>query len=175
MAEKTKKAAKLDKPQEQLVLEFRGLKNKYEQFLGQNKLNVERIALLNKKVSNFENEAKRKPKTVPLDKVSVETQTTLVCKFCAYPCKDLIDLGEHQYQCYGPEEEKEQEAIVCYICGWKSDSKGDLMKHRIENHVQRLRICQYYVKGVCEFEPEVCWYTNRNRIKIQFMLENFEL
>ena len=97
MAEKTKKAAKLDKPQEQLVLEFRGLKNKYEQLLGQNKLNVERIALLNKKVSNFENEAKKKPETVSVEQVCVETQTTLACEFCTYPCKDLIDLGEHQY------------------------------------------------------------------------------
>ena len=32
------------------------------------------------------------------------------------------------------------------------------MKHRKEKHVHRVRICQYYVKGVCEFEPEVCWY-----------------
>ena len=97
LEQKTKKAAKLDTLQEQLVLEFRELKNKQEQLLVQNKSNVERIALLNKKVSNFENEAKKKPKTVPVDKVCVDTQTTLACEFCTYPCKDLIDLGEHQY------------------------------------------------------------------------------
>ena len=122
---------------------------------------VKRIAVLNKKVSNFENEAKKKPKTVPVDKVCVETQTTLACEFCTYPCKDLIDLGEHQYQCHGPEEENQPESIICYICGWKLDSKGDLMNHRKEKHLHRV-ICQYYVKGVFEFEPEVCWYRHES-------------
>ena len=54
----------------------------------------------------------------------------MACEFCSYIPKDLIDLGEHQYQCHGPDDENEEEPIVCYIFGWKQESKVDLMKHR---------------------------------------------
>ena len=50
-----KKTAKLlDSPQEQLVLEFKELKSKYEKLSVQNKSNLEKVAFLNKKVFLYE-------------------------------------------------------------------------------------------------------------------------
>ena len=80
------------------------------------------------------------------------------CEFCRYPAKDLLDLGEHVYQCHGPEEEPEENPIICYICGWKLDSKEELMKHRKEKHERSVRICQYFIKGCCERSASECWY-----------------
>ena len=151
-----KKTAKLlDSPQEQLVLEFKELKNKYEKLSVQNKSNLEKIAVLNKKVLHLETEAKKNEKP---ESSSTESQTTMACEFCSYVPKDLIDLGEHQYQCHGPEDEIYEEPIVCYICGWKQESKVDLMKHRREKHEEHVRLCQFFAKGCCDFTSEDCWY-----------------
>ena len=73
----------------------------------------------------------------------------------------MLDLGEHVYQCHGPDDETEEDPIVCYICGWKVDSKGDLMKHRKEKHIQHVRICLYFEKGNCDFDAEDCWYQHK--------------
>ena len=32
------------------------------------------------------------------------------------------------------------------------------MKHRKKKNVQHVRICQYYVKDICEFDSEDYWY-----------------
>ena len=150
--EKTKKSAKLiDNPQEQLVLEHEELKKKYKMLLMQNKSNVEKISSLKNKVSKLEE--KKKP-----PKVSTQSQTTMECEYCNYPPKDLVDLGEHQYQCHGPDDESDDEPIVCYICGWKVDSKEGLMKHRQEKHEHQVRTCQYFLQGACDFSAEDCWY-----------------
>ena len=91
---------------------------------------------------------------------STASQASLHCEFCSYPAKDLLDLGEHVYQCHGPEEEIEDESIICYICGWKLENKMDLMKHRKEKHEQRVRTCQFFIKGTCEFSASDCWYNH---------------
>ena len=57
-----------------------------------------------------------------------------------------------------PEEEPEENSIICYICGWKLDSKEELMKHRKEKHERSVRICQYFIKGCCEHSASECWY-----------------
>jgi hypothetical protein len=92
------------------------------------------------------------------------TVTKVECEFCRYPAKDLLDLGEHVYQCHGPDDETEEDPIVCYICGWKVDSKGDLMKHRKEKHIQHVRICLYFEKGNCDFDAEDCWYQHKSAL-----------
>ena len=82
----------------------------------------------------------------------------MACEFCSYIPKDLINLGEHQFICHGPDEEGEEEPMVCYICGWKLESKVDLMKHRREKHEKYVRLCQYFAEGCCDFTSEECWY-----------------
>ena len=118
----------------------------------QNKSNVETIATLKQQVLHLDTEAKKAKTT------DSATRTSLECEFCRYPAKDLLDLGEHVYQCHGPEEESEENSIICYICGWKLDSKEDLMKHRKEKHERSVRICQYFIKGCCERSASECWY-----------------
>jgi hypothetical protein len=58
LEEKFKKSTRLENPQEQLVLEHRTLKDKYEKLLVQNKSNLEKIAVLDKKVMKYETEAR---------------------------------------------------------------------------------------------------------------------
>ena len=58
LEEKSKKSTRLENPQEQLVLEHRTLKDKYEKLLVQNKSNLEKIAVLDKKVMEYETEAR---------------------------------------------------------------------------------------------------------------------
>ena len=140
--ENQKKSAKIE-TQEQLVVEFKELKIKYDKLLVQNKSNVETIASLKQQVLHLETGAKKAQTT---DSAS---QTSLECECCRYPAKDLYDLGEHVYQCHGPDDQEEKEPIVCYICGWKQESKADLMKHRREKHEQHVGPCQYFHKGCC--------------------------
>ena len=131
--ETQKKSAKIE-TQEQLVLEFKELKIKYDKLLVQNKSNVEIIATLKQQVLHLDTEAKKAKTT------DSATQTSLECEFCRYPAKDLLDMGEHIYQYHGPEEEPEEKSMICYICGWKLDSKVDLMKHCKEKHKRSVRI-----------------------------------
>ena len=88
------------------------LTSKYEDLRIQNKSNSEQISLLTKQVNQFENEAKRKKTLVS---VSVVSQNTLKCELCSYPSKDL---GDHQYQCHGPDDETKENPIVCNIYMW---------------------------------------------------------
>ena len=169
LEEKSKKSTRLENPQEQLVLEHRTLKDKYEKLLVQNKSNLEKIAGLNKKVLHYETEAKNKHETV-----STESQTTMECEDCGYPSDDLVDFGEHQYQCHGPEIENMQESVVCYLCGWKLKSKRDLMVHRKEKHGENVRMCLYYAKGNCEFSDEDCWYQHKLLESPLFPLKEFK-
>ena len=134
------------------------MKEKYEKLLVQNKTNLEKIAVLNEKVANYETEANRKQETV-----SVESQTTMECEDCGYPSDDLEDIGEHLYQCHGPNDENAQESINCYLCGWKLKSKRDLMLHRKERHKQNVRMCLYFAQGCCEFSDEDCWYQHKTK------------
>ena len=90
-----------------------------------NKSNVETIATLKKHNLQLETEAKKGKETDSADQESTASQTSLECEFCRYPAKDLLDLGEHVYQCHGPDDETEEDPIVCYICGWKVDVKTD--------------------------------------------------
>ena len=129
LKEKNKKSTRLENPQEQLVYEHQSLKDKYQQLSVQNKANLEKIAVLNKKVLQYETEANKKQEIV-----SVESQTQMECEDCGYPSDDLVDFGEHLYQCHGPDNENAQESIVCYLCGWKLNSKRDIMVHRKEKH-----------------------------------------
>ena len=54
--EKSKKSTRLENPQEQLVYEHKTLKDKYDQLLVHHKANLEKIAVLNKKVLKYETE-----------------------------------------------------------------------------------------------------------------------
>ena len=132
------------------------MRDKYEQLSVQNKANLEKISVLNKKVLQYETEANKKQETV-----TVESQTQMECEDCAYPSDDLVDFGEHLYQCHGPNTESVQESIVCYLCGWKLNSKRDLMVHRKEKHLKNVRMCLHYSEGHCEFSDEDCWYQTR--------------
>ena len=91
-----KKSTRLENPQEQLVYEHQSLKDKYQQLSVQNKANLEKIAVLNKKVLQYETEANKIQEIV-----SVESQTQMECEDCGYPSDDLVDFGEHLYQCHG--------------------------------------------------------------------------
>jgi hypothetical protein len=102
--EKNNKSTRLESPQEQLVFEHQTLRDKYEQLSVQNKANLEKISVLNKKVLQYETEANKKQETV-----TVESQTQMECEDCAYPSDDLVDFGEHLYQCHGPNTERVQE------------------------------------------------------------------
>ena len=156
--EKSKKSTRLENPQEQLVYEHKTLKDKYEQLLVHHKANLEKIAVLNKKVLKYETEENNKQEAV-----SAETQTSMKCEDCGYPSDDLVDFGEHLYQCHGPDNENVEESIICYLCGWKLKSKRELMVHRKEKHLQSVRMCLFYSKGDCDFSDEDCWYQHKTQ------------
>ena len=95
-----------------------------------------------KRNSQLENEACKKR-----EKVSVESQTTMECDSCGYPPDDFLDFGEHQFQCHGPVDEPKDDSIICYICGWKLKSYGDLMDHRKESMLKMLESAVIILKA----------------------------
>ena len=55
------------------------------------------------------------------------------------------------------------ESIACNFCENMFENKRDLMKHKKEEHTEKVDICWQYLGGKCEFEEEKCWFLHKDK------------
>jgi hypothetical protein len=53
--------------------------------------------------------------------------------------------------------------FICRSCGSGFDAKRELMKHRKEDHTKSIRTCKYFLRGICDFESNICWYSHEEK------------
>ena len=52
--------------------------------------------------------------------------------------------------------------IQCFICSKIFNSKPELMSHRKMNHSNMIPECTQFLKGICIFQNQFCWYNHKN-------------
>ena len=66
--------------------------------------------------------------------------------------------------CWWNHDDRENRSteIQCFICSNTFNSKPELMRHRKLNHSNIVPECTQFLKGVCIFQSEFCWYTHKH-------------
>ena len=137
----------------ELSLQFKILQQENIDLLEENKLQREKISMLERKL-----ELGDKPEKTSMS-VQTEDMNRMFCVECEYPAEDLFDLGEHMYEVHA--ELNDEYTIACHYCGNHFKSKGDLMIHRKKAHEERVSQCSLFLEGKCTFGEE-CWYSHKN-------------
>ena len=67
--------------------------------------------------------------------------------------------------CWWRHEEKKDDQLnlSCYICDKKYESRSELMSHRKKYHIETVPQCSQFVKGICKFQPQFCWFQHCNK------------
>ena len=135
-----------------LNLQFKILQQENIELLEENKLQREKISMLERKLEIGDNPEKTS--------ISVQTEDMhrMFCVECEYPAEDLFDLGEHMYEFHV--ELNDEYTIACHHCGNHFKSKHDLMIHRKKAHEERVGQCSFFLEGTCTFGDE-CWYSHK--------------
>ena len=56
------------------------------------------------------------------------------------------------------------ELYSCNICGKRNVDKGQLMVHRKSRHSKSIKTCSYFLKGICDFPDNVCWFSHNPNV-----------
>ena len=106
---------------------------------------------------SFERENDLKNHSVKSHKENVEYN----CHFCSFQGHDEASLTKH-YKETNHDSSNEitspSNTFNCHSCGESFTSKNSLMDHRRDQHKDQIKRCRYFLKGICEFEDETCWY-----------------
>ena len=122
---------------------LKNLQIKYDSLLSENKINLEKIAILEKKINSIE-----------------KNERIFLCEECEYPADNLCELGEHMYEYHKYEDSVE--VVYCNYCNMKFENKNKLMVHRKNDHEDRINMCRYFLKDRCAFDNQTCWYSHKN-------------
>ena len=117
------------------------LQNKYDELLNENKNNLEKIGVLEKKIASLE-----------------EKPPFFRCDECEYPAEDLCELGEHIY--FNHNSDNCEDIYNCNFCEETFESKTELMTHKKNNHEENITICKYFMEDKCAFDAKKCWYSH---------------
>ena len=86
------------------------------------------------------------------------------CKNCSFQGNSGLDLKNHSIKCkYTPSSEVLKTDMTCRSCGTSFDNKPSLMEHRRRFHADRVKICKYFLNGMCKFDENICWYLHPSR------------
>ena len=153
-AEPAKKALKKN----DILLQLQALQAKHKALEEENsiliqerKTNIESILMLEETVKLLERKSSK------VDKKSVTVQTEIIrCEECEFPAEDINDLVYHMHEFHPLERESD---IRCHYCGENFETKRDLMIHRKNAHIEKVKLCSYFAEGKCIFGDE-CWYNH---------------
>ena len=85
------------------------------------------------------------------------------CEDCPFQGGNKIELKKHMKSTkHTPSEYVE----TCYSCGKDFPSYYHLMNHRKEVHPSQ-KICRYYLKGDCLYDPDECWYRHVSKTETE--------
>jgi hypothetical protein len=143
-----------------LSTQFKSLQDAHEAHISENKENGKTID--NLQVAFLE-------KVKPLIEVkSKESQTSfsieenLTCNQCTFIGKDKKDLKIHSTSEHSPGQALNEVYYTCYLCGESVSAKWEMMAHRKEKHLSRVRPCKFYMLGACELDAKTCWFRHEN-------------
>ena len=146
-AEPAKKALKKN----DLLIQFKALQEKYVALEEENKNNIESILMLEETVKLLE------IKSSKLEHKSVAVQTEIIrCEECEFPAENIHDLVYHMHEFHPLESESD---FICHYCGENFETKRDLMSHRKDTHIEKVKFCSYFAEGKCIFGDD-CWYNH---------------
>ena len=95
-----------------------------------------------------------------LDKHNEKEHSQFNCNDCSYQgdceknLKKHLNLTHHNSSQANAESDKQ---LTCRSCGIGFDAKWELMRHRKMDHPEIIRKCKYFLRGMCDFESEICW------------------
>ena len=114
--------------------------------------------------------------------VSVQTEDMegMFCIECEYPAEDIFDLGEHMYEIHAEDTDEYSES--CYYCSQVFKTKSDVMLHSKRTHKEKVKPCQNYLNGHCDYTDIDCWFSHtksvdvvKRNFKCNYCEENFNI
>ena len=131
-----------------------------EQAQNKNKVNVEKIDILEHKLNSMQAELKSS------ETVSVQTEDMemMFCIECEYPAEDIFDLGEHMYEVHA--ENNNEYEVSCHYCSQFFKTKSDVMLHNKRAHKEKVQPCRNFAQGHCDFTESECWFSHTKSSKI---------
>ena len=104
----------------------------------------------------------------------------MFCLEYEYPAEDIFDLGEHMYEIHAEDTEEYNES--CYYCTQVFKTKSDVMLHSKRAHKEKVKPCQNYLNGHCDYSDIECWFNHiksvdngKRNFKCNYCEENFNL
>jgi len=87
----------------------------------------------------------------------------LSCVECEFEASSKNEFNWHMNANHGwpsqtDNEEEYDKKIICNMCGEILDTKGSLMRHRKEMHLEEVKLCSFFVDGNCDYPDDACWY-----------------
>ena len=114
------------------------------------------------------------------------SQGARYCVICDYQAEDMYDLEAHHWSEHEEvslvdhtrrtfegnakveEPSVHQIVLSCEVCESKFKRLGELMKHKKDQHTEKVNICWNYVSNNCEFGDERCWFLHTNETEQKF-------
>ena len=164
-SKKMKKEPKLESLQKSKLL---------EKIIEMRKSHEKEIDVLNEKVVELEKVIddlrKTKPKEINKSSVTSQTETledelVLPCVNCTFTAFSEMELRVHLDYVHDKGDSNFDTSYICKVCKRKFLEKGELMKHIKINHENSLPICKFYLRGICNFEDNLCWYKHKRENK----------
>ena len=160
-ASKNAKASKTITQVPCIKAEFELLKEKYEALTIENDRNVEKIHFLEDKIKDLEvKKSKKNNSKTKTSQTSMSDKAMYPCKICIYTatCEEEIKLHleeEHGYTGFYADD-----SIPCKHCDKLLDSEYELKTHIKKCHPGTLGTCNFYLRGNCMYDENVCWYSH---------------
>ena len=138
---------------EALQKDHKALQKEHEALTKENKQNLEIIETM--KVTALEKEKEEQVK----DDQSMENEMeeSYKCKLCDFEADDVYELDAHWFSTRCGDS-----LLHCHYCDRNYLTKGDLMKHRKQNHPEKVNVCIHFFGGGCDHGEDTCWYSHKS-------------
>ena len=172
-----KKESRLEAlPKTKIIEKLKEIENELAKCV-ETKLEYEKaIESLNNKVSLLEQEnvklnsmMKMSNNKNPVVQTTLGTQTSLMEDEIQFPCIECVfvataemELRIHMDFVHDLNEAEFQTSFSCKVCNRKFTDKCKLMHHMKNMHEEDVQTCRFYVKGLCNFPENKCWYKHKN-------------
>ena len=147
----------------EVIAQYKSLQEKFQILQEQNRVllenekkNIESISLLEETVNILEEKVNAPKKEKSIVTVSVQTEI-IRCEECEYPADDMHDLVDHMHGSHPLESY--QDGMTCNHRGEELQTKSDLMMHIQKEHSEKVKVCDYFIEGMCTF-GDLCWFSH---------------
>ena len=96
---------------------------------------------------------------------NLEDEIVLPCENCIFTASSEMELRVHLDYGHDKSDSNFDTSYICKVCKKKFMEKGELMKHMKTKHENSLPICKFFLRGICNFEDNICWYTHKKEDK----------